>query len=48
MYLLVQIFFTFNRTDVSLFTQVKASVWKNNTLYKAQRKSESSFPPFIH
>ena len=42
-------FITFNRTEVSFFKQVNKQVWKKNfpnffyTLYKARRKSESSY-----
>ena len=48
-YYFVQKFTTLNKTDVSLFKQVNQKVWKKNcpdflyTLYKARRKSESSF-----
>ena len=47
-YELVQIFITFNRTDVSLFKQLNKYgkiilLILLNTLYKAQRMSESLF-----
>ena len=46
---LFKVFITSNRTDISLFKQVKSKYRKRivliflYTLYKAQRKSESSF-----
>ena len=48
-FILVQIFLTFNRTDMSFYSSYRVKYWKRivliflYTLYKARRKSESSY-----